>query len=139
MEEEREVGNMTVKVKVQEVVRYGGHNLAANGAVTLVLTASYSELVNTVQVLQMLNNDVDIKAKLPGKKAMRLGLFRVNHIDVNDDGTSRIKFRGISDYIEMDNLNSLPKKDEDVPDFKVLFEADVEEEDEEVQDGGDND
>ena len=128
--------------RVQEVVRYGGHNLSANGSVTLTLNASYSELVKTIQTMQMLNNDGSIKAKLPGKKPMKLGMFRINHIDVFDDGTSRIKFKGISDYIEMDNLNSLPKKDEEVPDFKVLYEADIEEEDEESEveeDGSDND
>lgn len=113
-------------VKVKEVVKYGGHNLSANGSVNLTLNASYSELVNSIQVSQMLNNDVSIKAKLPGKKAMMLGSFRVNHIDIFDDGTSRLKFRGISDYIEMDNLNNLPLRDEDVSEFQVLIEADIE-------------
>lgn len=117
-------------IKVQEVVKYGGHNLSSNGAVNLTLNASYSELVNTIQVSQMLNNDVTIKAKLPGKKAMALGSFMVNHIDIFDDGTSRLKFKGISDYVEMDNLNNLPLRDEDVSEFKVLIEADIEEESE---------
>ena len=119
-------------VKVKEVVKYGGHNLSANGSVNLTLNASYSELVNSIQVSQMLNNDVSIKAKLPGKKVMMLGSFRVNHIDIFDDGTSRLKFRGISDYIEMDNMNNLPLRDEDVSEFQVLIEADIE-----VEDGGD--
>lgn len=64
---------------------------------------------------------------------MMLGSFRVNHIDIFDDGTSRLKFRGISDYIEMDNLNNLPLRDEDVSEFQVLIEADIE-----VEDGGDS-
>lgn len=124
-------------VKVQEVVKYGGHNLSANGKVGLTLNASYSELVNTIQVSQMLNNDVNIKAKMPGKKAMLLGNFRVGKIEIFDDGESRLKFNGLSDYVEMDNLNSLPLKDEDVPEFKVLIEADIEEEGE-IDDGDSN-
>ncbi len=122
-----------MKCKVQEVVKYGGHNLSANGKVGLTLNASYSELSNTIQVSQMLNEDVTIKAKLPGKKAMMLGSFRVGKIEVFDDGESRIKFNGVSDYVEMDNLNSLPLRDEDVSEFKVLMEADIEEADEDSQ------
>lgn len=121
-------------VKVQEVVKYGGHNLSANGKVGLTLNASYSELVNTIQVSQMLNNDVNIKVKMPGKKAMLLGSFRVGKIEIFDDGESRLKFNGLSDYVEMDNLNSLPLKDEDIPEFKILIEADIEEEGE-IDDG----
>lgn len=114
-------------IKVQEVVSYGGHNLSANGKVSLTLNASYSELANSIQVAQMLNDDVSVKAKMPGKKAMMLGTFRVGKIEVFDDGESRIKLNGISDYVEMDNLNSLPLKDEDVSEFRVLMEADIEE------------
>lgn len=124
-------------VKVQEVVKYGGHNLSANGKVGLTLNASYSELVNTIQVSQMLNNDVNIKVKMPGKKAMLLGSFRVGKIEIFDDGESRLKFNGLSDYVEMDNLNSLPLKDEDIPEFKILIEADIEEEGE-IDDGDSN-
>lgn len=114
-----------ISVKVQEVVNYGGHTLAANGKVTLTLNAAYSELSNTVQISQMLNEDVTIKARVPGKKAVMLGSFRVSKIEVFDDGESRVKFSGISDYVEMDNLNSLPLKGEDVPEFRVLIEAEI--------------
>lgn len=117
-----------MNVKVQEVVKYGGHSLSANGKVGLTLNASYSELTNSIQISQMLNEDVSIKAKLPGKKAMMLGRFRVGKIEIFDDGESRIKFNGISDYVEMDNLNSLPLRDEDVSEFRVMLEAEIDEE-----------
>lgn len=114
-----------IRVKVQEVVKYGGHTLSANGKVTLTLNAAYSELSNTIQISQMLNEDVTIKARVPGKKAVMLGSFRVSKIEVFDDGESRVRFAGISDYVEMDNLNSLPLKGEDVPEFRVLVEAEI--------------
>ena len=47
-----------MKVKVKEVVKYGGHSLSANGSVNFTLKAQYSELSNTIQLMQMLNNDV---------------------------------------------------------------------------------
>lgn len=120
---------MSQTVKVKEVVTYGGHSISANGSVNLTFKAQYSELVNTVQSLQLLNNDVFIKAKVAGMKAMKLGMFRVKDVSVSGDGSSTIKFNGISDYIEVDKLNLLPLKDSDTPLFNILMEAEIEEED----------
>lgn len=119
------------QIRVKEVVKYGGHSLSANGSVNLTLKADYSELVNTIQVQQMLNNDVSIKAKLPGGKPMKLGMFRVKSTTIDGDGESTLKFNGLNDYIEMDNLNLLPTKGSGDEMFVVMMEAQIEEEDEE--------
>ena len=116
-------------IKVKEVVTYGGHSLKANGAVDFTLKASYSELTNSISLMQMLNNDVNIKARVPGGKPMKLGMFRIKQIIIDGDGESIIKFNGLNDYIEMDNLNLLPLNSDDNKEFVVLMEADVEEED----------
>lgn len=120
-------------IKVKEVVTYGGHSLKANGAVDFTLKASYSELTNSIKLMQMLNNDVNIKAKVPGGKAMKLGMFRVKQIVVDGDGESVLKFNGLNDHIEMDNLNMLPLNDSDTKEFVVLLEAEIEEEDEDAE------
>lgn len=117
-------------IKVKQVVVYGGHSLKANGAVDFTLKSAYSELVNTIQMMQMLNNDVSMKAKLPGQKAMKLGMFRIKQIIIDGDGESILKFNGLNDHIEMDNLNLLPLNTDDDKEFVVLMEAEVEEEDE---------
>ena len=122
------------QIKVKQVVKYGGHSLSANGSVNFTLKAANSELVNTIQAMQMLNNDVVIKAKVPGSKPMKLGMFRIKQITVDGDGESTIKFNGLNDYIEMDNLNILPTNGDENKMFTVMMEADVEEEDE--SDGG---
>ena len=119
---------------IKEVVRYDGHNVSANGSVNFNLKAGYSELVNTINVLQMLNNDVNIKAKIPGHKVMKLGIFRVKQVVIDGDGESKLKFNGLNDYIEMDNLNLLPLNSDDNKEFVVLMEAEIEEEDNEEDD-----
>lgn len=116
----------TVKAKVKEIVEYAGHTLSANGNVNFTLKASYSELTNTIQLMQMLNNDVDIKARLPGGKPMKLGSFRIKQIVIDGDGESKIKFNSLNDYVEMDNLNMLPNNGADVKEFTVLLEAEIE-------------
>lgn len=122
-----------MKVKVKEVVKYGGHSLSANGSVNFTLKAQYSELTNTIKLMQMLNNDVIIKAKIPGGNPMKLGMFRIKQIVVDGDGESTIKFNGLNDYIEMDNLNLLPLNSDDTKEFVVMMETNIEEEDEDEE------
>ena len=114
------------KIKVKEVVKYKGHSLSANGSVNFNLVAAYSELVYTISLMQLLNNDVMIKAKIPGENPMKLGIFRIKQIVIDGDGESKIKFNGLNDYIEMDNLNVLPLNSDDTKEFVVLMEAEVE-------------
>lgn len=115
----------TKTVKVKEVVSYGGHNITANGLVNLTFKADYSELVNTIQCTQMLNNDVTIGAKVNGK-IQNLGIFRIKSIDISGDGESKIKFAGDTNYVETDLINNLPLNTDDVKEFQVLFKAEVE-------------
>ena len=124
-----------MNIRVKEVVKYGGHSLSANGSVNFTLKATYSELPNTIKLMQMLNNDVVIKAKGPGASPMKLGYFRVKQIVIDGDGESAIKFNGLNDYIEMDNLNLLPMNDGDNKEFVVMMEAEIETESEEEEDG----
>lgn len=120
---------MSQIVKVKEVVTYGGHSISANGSVNFTLKAEYSELTNTIQAMQLLNNDIIIKARVAGAKPMKLGMFRIKSITIDGDGESTIKFNGLSDYIEVDNLNTLPVRDSDTPLFNIMMEAEIEEED----------
>ena len=123
-------------IKVKEVVKYHGHSLSANGSVNFNLKASYSELPNTIQMMQMLNNDVTIKAKLPAGKPMKLGMFRIKQIVIDGDGESTLKFNGLNDYIEMDNLNLLPLNNDDNKEFVIMMEAEIEMEGEEGENDG---
>lgn len=112
-------------LKTKQIVSYNGHSLSANGSVNFNLNAQYSQLTQSISLMQMLNNDVTIKAKVSGK-VLKLGIFRIKQITIDGDGESKIKFNGLSDYVEMDNLNLLPLQSDDVKEFQVLYEADVE-------------
>lgn len=114
-----------MNLKVRQLVSYNGHSLSANGSVNFNLNAQYSQLPQSIQLMQMLNNDVSLKAKVSGK-VIKLGTFRIKQIVIDGDGESKIKFNGLNDYVEMDNLNLLPLQSDDVKEFNVLYEADVE-------------
>lgn len=112
-------------IKIKQLVSYNGHSIKANGSVDFNLKSAYSELVNTIKLTQLLNNDITIKAKV-NNKVINLGIFKIKSITIDGDGESKLKFNGLSDYIEMDNLNNLPLNSDDVKEFNVLFQSDVE-------------
>lgn len=120
-------------LKVKQVVTNAGYRVGANGSVSISFAAKYSELTNTIKLQQLLNNDVEIKAKMPtgtGKpQVLNLGNFRVKRTTIDDDGESKVEFNGITDYIEMDNLNKLPLNSDDLKEFTILVTADIESED----------
>ena len=117
---------MSELIRAKEVVRYNGHSLSANGSVNFSLKANYSELKNTIMIMQMLNEDIKLMAKVSGNKPFKLGSFRLKQIVIDGDGESIIKFNGLNDYIEMDNLNMLPMNDDDNKEFILMLEADIE-------------
>lgn len=114
-----------MKVRVKQIVAYNGHSIKANGSVDFNLLASYSELVNTIKLTQLLNEDINIIVKVDNKQ-LKLGMFKIKNIVIDGDGESKIRFNGLSDYIEMDNLNSLPLKSDDVKEFPIMYVSDIE-------------
>lgn len=119
------MGENKMKITVTSVATYKGHSLKENGNVDLTLKFKYDELVKTIQLTQMLNNDVKIVAKLPGDKPIALGMFRIKSINIDGDGESTLKLNSLNDFVEVDNLNSLVTKEA----FQVKFAADIESED----------
>ena len=121
------------EISIRQVVTYQNHNRRNNGAVTLNLNSEYSELVHTIELQQLLSQDIHIVAKVAGERPYKLGLFRLKKSTILDDGESKLQFEGLSDYVEVDNLNHLPLKSDDVPQFAVTYTATVELEDDEEE------
>lgn len=121
---------MAKKIVISEFVSYSGHNVSANGVVNLTLLAKYGELTNTIQAMQLLNEDIKMKARLGSSKPMLLGTFRIKNIMVDGDGESKIKLASTRDAVELDNINALPFSNEDNSEFMIRMEATVEEADE---------
>ena len=94
-------------VEVKVIGKYNGHSVKANQSVDLGVKAGYDQLSQAVQLLQMLNNDVTIKAKVPDVKPFNLGTFRVQAVNVSHDGESAIKFNSMADFTEVDNFSKL--------------------------------
>ena len=113
---------MTMKISIKEVVSYKGHSVRANGNVDISFTAMYGEITNSIKVLQLLNNDVAIIAKLAGDKPVKIGSFSVKNVLFDGDGESTLKFTSMVDFVEMDSLNKIISQEN----FQIKMEANVE-------------
>ena len=118
-----------MKAKVKGMYAYRGHNVSANGSVNLTLSGKYSQLTSSVQLLQMLNNDVIIQIKMGAEKSFKIGSFRIKNVAFDGDGESILKFNSLNDFVDIDKMNDLITKDE----FAVMFTANIEEEDDESE------
>ena len=98
---------MEQHVEVKLIGKYNGHSVKANQSVDLAVKAGYDQLANSVQLLQMLNNDVTILARVPDAKPFKLGTFRVQAVNISHDGESAIKFNSMADFTEVDNFSKL--------------------------------
>lgn len=113
-------------ISVKEIVSYKGHSIGANGNINVTFSAMYDQLTNSIQVLQLLNSDVKILAKLAGNKPVSLGVFTIKSVNFNANGESTIKFVSLTDYVEIDNLNSIISQEN----FQIKMESKIEVEDE---------
>ena len=98
---------MEKHIEVKLVGKYAGHSVKANQSVDLGIKAGYDQLTQAVQLLQFLNNDVIILAKVPDTKPFKLGMFRVQAVNISHDGESAIKFNSMADFTEVDNFSKL--------------------------------
>ena len=118
---------MEKHVEVKVVGKYNGHSVKANQSIDLSIKAGYDQLAEAVQLLQFLNNDVTILAKVPDSKPFKLGTFRVQAVNISHDGESVIKFNSMADFTEVDNFTKMIGSD-----FVMLkASADIEIEDSE--------
>lgn len=121
------VNNFSLKT----ISQYGGHSIKNNGNVDVTFRCDYSELVNYIRLVQALNNDINISVRVPDSKPFKLGIFRIKSLTVDHDGEGIIKFNGQTDFVEVDNLTKLVGCER----FVVKYNAEIEVEDEEEDDG----
>lgn len=120
---------MEKKVTVKAIGKYNGHSVQANGVVVFNMVLDYSELVNAIKMLQLLNNDIKMAAKYANEKPMKLGMFRLDNVSIGSDGVSKVKFKGSVDFVETDNLNEMALSGRDEL-FNIRLVAEVEVSDE---------
>lgn len=122
------------EVRIRSVAKYNGHSVKPTKVVALSFKFRYDELPNSVQSLQMLNENITIKVKLGDEQAITVGVFMITGLNFNGDGDSILNVGSNLDSIEPTAINDLAAFGKDEI-FKVMLEAliitDEKEEDEE--------
>lgn len=114
------------KINVKTLASYAGHTINKNKSISLTLKFSYETIVKYIQAIQMLNENVELLAKVGGEK-IKLGSFMINNINIDHDGEGKIKFNSQIDYVELNSISKLI----DTEIFKLSLSADVEDTEEE--------
>ena len=122
---------MDKKVDFKMVAKYNGHKIKPSGAVDLNVTCKYSEMTNTIQLLQLLSNDIKLVVKKPNEKPFKLGTFRLQALNYDHDGQAKIRFNSMTDFVEVDDINRLiPDDKQERFIIRVMAEIEIEEGDE---------
>lgn len=114
-----------MEISIKEIVSYKGHSVKANGNIDVTFSAMFDQLTDSIKILQLLNGDIKITAKLAGSKPISLGIFTLKSLSINANGESTIKFVSLTDYVEIDNLNEIVSQEN----FQVRMEGKIETED----------
>ena len=95
----------TVKTKIECI--FNGQNIKKNGDIDLKFKAPYSELVNAMALVRMINCNIGVYAKVNANKPNFLGTFYFNKLSLDHDGESTITFNTELDSSEIDNFKTL--------------------------------
>lgn len=92
--------------------------------------ADYSEIVNVVSLVRMLNQSINVKTKVGSEKPKDLGSFSLKMLNIDRDGESKIRFNSDFNAINSDALTDLLQ-----PEMLIALQCtaivDVEDEDDE--------
>lgn len=125
---------MVKKISVKTFANYKAHSVNGKGVVKLTISIAYADLSDAVKLLQLLNSDVNVRAKFGNEKPIKIGTFKIDKFAVDRDGNVKLTFNSFTDYVEFDKIANLITEDDATfvlgCDGEVEIEDDVKEESE---------
>lgn len=110
------------KLKQQGIASFEGLSIGKNKTIQVKFKLRYDEILTSVELLQGLNNDITLHAKVPDKKPMNLGIFTIGAINFDKDGNATIPFKSLTDNVNVESICSLV--DEEL--IQLRFQAIIE-------------
>jgi hypothetical protein len=94
-----------LKVKIE--CTFAGYSTKKNGDVDVRFKAPYSEIVNTISLVRMIDRNIGVVCKINGGKPIPLGTFYLNKLSIDRDGESTINFNTELNSAEVNNMTEL--------------------------------
>lgn len=98
---------MERKLKQQGIASFEGLSIGKNKTIQVKFKLRYDEILTSVELLQGLNNDITLHAKVPDKKPMNLGIFTIGALNFDKDGNATISFKSLTDNVNVESICSL--------------------------------
>ena len=114
-------------MKVKLECTFAGYSTKKNGDIDVKFKAPYSEIVNCVSLVRMIDRNIGVACKVNGGKPINLGIFYLNRLNIDRDGESTIVFNTELNSAEINNFAELLAPESII---HVLAKAVVEEEEE---------
>lgn len=102
---------MEKKFKQKGVATFQGLSIGRNKTVQLKFKLRYDEILTSVELLQGLNSDITVHAKIGDDKPINLGIFTIGAVNFDKDGNATIPFKSLVDNVNLDNINSIIDED----------------------------
>lgn len=102
---------MEKKFKQKGVATFQGLSIGSNKTVQLKFKLRYDEILTSVELLQGLNSDITVHAKIGDDKPVNLGIFTIGAVNFDKDGNATIPFKSLVDNVNLDNINSIIDED----------------------------
>lgn len=95
---------MEKKFEQKGVATFEGFAIGKNQIVTFKLKLRYDEVITSVNLLQGLNADITVLAKIPNAKVVSLGVFTVGGITFDRDGNAKVTLKSLVSSVNLDNI-----------------------------------
>lgn len=112
-------------IKCAMECQYNGHNIKPNGDIDVNFKIPYDQITSGLMLIQMLNTNIHVYAKVDANKPVELGHFMLKNVNIDRDGEMKIKFNSEVDAVIMDNINQLTQPEVIV---KIKCDANVDDE-----------
>ena len=102
---------MEKKFKQKGIATFQGLSIGRNKTVQSKFKLRYDEILTSVELLQGLNSDITVHAKIGDDKPINLGIFTIGAVNFDKDGNATIPFKSLVDNVNLDNINSIIDED----------------------------
>lgn len=123
---------MEKEFKQRGIAEFKGLQVMPSKIVKVSFKFRYDEMITSVSLLQGLNTDITIHAKISGKKAVNLGIFTIGAVTFDKDGNAIIQFKSMVNNVNMDKVDDILSLDPDDI-LQLQFLAVLELQDSEIQ------
>lgn len=99
--------------KQRGIATFKSMQVATSKVVTLTFKLRYDEMITSINLLQGLNNDITIHARVSGRKAVNLGMFTIGAINFDKDGNAIVPFKSRIESVNMNNISEVLTAEQD--------------------------